>query len=253
MTNKKQSFFKALIPNVFQIVVLILAVVAAFYVGKLSTEVKFYREGLANVNQLGQGPEAQAPEPEAYQPIDASTFTMPGEGDHIKGNADANIAIVEYSDFDCPYCGSFHETATRIVNESDGEVMWIYRHFPLEQLHPDAFTKAAASECAYNLGGDDAFWAFSDEIFASYSGTNLDDDDYTQIANDLNINSTQLLSCINNGDTDDRVNKDLDEGNTAGVRGTPGNYVVNIATETIIPLRGAEPYENVQGIIESVK
>jgi len=253
MTTTKSNFLKSIMPNAFQIVVLILAVAAAFYVGKLSTEVKFYKENMPLNNQVGQAPAAQAPEPKPYQPIDASTFVLPSNDDHIRGDRGAKIAIIEYSDFDCPYCGSFHETAMQIVEESNGEVQWIYRHFPLEQMHPDSIKKSAASECAYLQGGDDAFWAFTDEVFANLSGTELGQEDYENLATDLGLNPAQLINCLDNGDTIDRVKKDLEEGTTAGVRGTPGNYIVNLETETIIPLRGAEPLENVQNVIAGLQ
>jgi len=253
MTSTKQNFIRSIMPNAFQIIVLILAVAAAFYVGKLSTEVKFYKEGLPLNNQAVQAPTAQAPEPQPYQPIDASTFAMPSSEDHVRGERNAKIAIIEYSDFDCPYCSSFHETATQIVEESNGEVQWIYRHFPLEKMHPDSLTKSAASECAYSQGGNEAFWAFTDEVLATLSGTELEQEDYEELATKLELNPAQFLSCINNGDTIDRVKKDLEEGTAAGVRGTPGNFIVNLETETIVPLRGAEPLENVQNVIESVR
>lgn len=90
------------------------------------------------------------------------------EDDYIRGNQDATVKIVEYSDFDCPYCAQFHQTMKQIVNDYDAsEVAWVYRHFPIPQLHPDAPRKARASECVADLGGEDAFWTFADEIFAS--------------------------------------------------------------------------------------
>ena len=252
MAPTKSNLIKSIVPNAFQIVVLLLAVGAAFYIGKLSTEVEFYKEGMPINNQLGQAPAAQAPEPQPYQPIDPSTFALPDSGDHVRGNSSAKIAIIEYSDFDCPFCGSFHETAQQIVDDSNGEVQWIYRHFPLDQLHPDAFTKSAASECAYLQGGDEAFWAFTDEIYNSFSGSALEEAEYREMASDLGFDATQFMNCINNGDTADRVKKDMEEGTAAGVRGTPGNYIVNFETETIIPLRGAEPLENVRNVIDGL-
>lgn len=90
------------------------------------------------------------------------------EDDNIRGDINANIKIVEYSDFKCPYCGSFHETMKQVVDNYDGdEVAWVYRHFPIPQLHPEAPAIAQASECAREIGGKDAFWEFADEIFAS--------------------------------------------------------------------------------------
>lgn len=90
------------------------------------------------------------------------------EDDYIRGSQDATVKIVEYSDFDCPYCQQFHQTMKQVVNNyDDSEVAWVYRHFPIPQLHPDAPRKARASECVADLGGQDAFWTFADEIFSS--------------------------------------------------------------------------------------
>lgn len=89
------------------------------------------------------------------------------EADHIKGSLDAQIKIVEYSDFDCPFCSRFHATMNTIVEKYDGsEVAWVYRHLPLEQLHPNAPAIAVASECVAKFGGNEAFWKFADGYLA---------------------------------------------------------------------------------------
>ncbi len=88
------------------------------------------------------------------------------EDDHIRGSADAEVTIVEFSDFDCPFCQRFHPTLERAVEEYDGRVAWVYRHFPIEQLHPNAPALAVASECVAKLEGNDAFWEFAARYFA---------------------------------------------------------------------------------------
>lgn len=92
-------------------------------------------------------------------------FRPISENDHIYGNKDAKVTVIEYSDFECPFCRSFHPVVERAVNSFDGEVNWVYRHFPLEAIHPNARNMAHASECVAELGGNDAFWAFSDQLF----------------------------------------------------------------------------------------
>lgn len=87
--------------------------------------------------------------------------------DHIRGNPDAEIVIVEYSDFDCPFCARFHSTMNSVMDQYGEEVAWVYRHFPLESLHPNAPAVAVASECVAELGGNDAFWKFADSYFGS--------------------------------------------------------------------------------------
>ncbi len=89
------------------------------------------------------------------------------DSDHVRGNPDADVVIIEYSDFDCPFCTRFHETMKDVVADSDGRVAWVYRHFPLEQLHPQAAAVAVASECVADIGGDDAFWQFTDSYYSA--------------------------------------------------------------------------------------
>lgn len=85
------------------------------------------------------------------------------EKDHILGDKDADIAIIEYTDFQCPFCHRVHPTHQQLVKEYDGKVMWVERHFPLN-FHPEAVPLANGAECAAELGGNDAFWAFSDKV-----------------------------------------------------------------------------------------
>lgn len=83
-------------------------------------------------------------------------------GDHILGNPDASIVIIEYSDYECPYCKSFHPTLTQIVQNSNGNVAWVYRHWP---IHQGSLEKLIAAECIATLKGNDAFWKYTDLLF----------------------------------------------------------------------------------------
>src|SRR3989344_4619471 len=89
------------------------------------------------------------------------------DADHILGNPGAEIVIVEYSDTECPFCKQFHKTMNTIMAEygKEGKVAWVYRHFPIEQLHKKAQKEAEATECAAELGGKSAFWDYINRIF----------------------------------------------------------------------------------------
>lgn len=87
--------------------------------------------------------------------------------EHLQGAADARIILTEYSDYDCPFCGRVHPTLQALQGNSNGEIAWAYRHLPLESIHPDALPKAVASECIAQLGGNEAFWDFTDTAFTS--------------------------------------------------------------------------------------
>jgi protein-disulfide isomerase len=87
--------------------------------------------------------------------------------DHVRGKKDAEVLLIEYSDFQCPYCQRFHPTTLQILKDYSNEVGYVYRHFPLDQLHPYARPAAEASECIKEIGGEDAFWKFADKAFGT--------------------------------------------------------------------------------------
>lgn len=89
------------------------------------------------------------------------------EKDHIRGNPNAQITIVEFSDFQCPFCRRFHPTVQQALAEYGDQIRWVYKHFPLDQLHPQARPAAEASECIAEQKGNDGFWQFADEVFKS--------------------------------------------------------------------------------------
>lgn len=83
-------------------------------------------------------------------------------GDHVMGSDNAKVTIIEYSDFECPYCKQFHPVLERIVKENDPNVRWIYRHYP---LHQHSFEMLIASNCVAKIKGNDAFWKYADLLF----------------------------------------------------------------------------------------
>lgn len=87
------------------------------------------------------------------------------EADHILGDVNAEVTIIEYSDLECPFCARFQETKNEIMTSYPGKVRWVMRHFPLSDIHPHAKSYAYAAECANELGGNDAFWSMTDYIF----------------------------------------------------------------------------------------
>jgi protein-disulfide isomerase len=89
--------------------------------------------------------------------------------DHVLGDPNANIVIIEYSDLECPFCQRFHDSMLQVMDEygKKGEVAWVYRHFPLDNIHPNARKQAEGAECATELGGNDGFWKLVDGIFGN--------------------------------------------------------------------------------------
>lgn len=92
-------------------------------------------------------------------------FTEVSNSDHVRGSRDARLVMIEYSDYECPYCATFHKTAQSIVNDYKGDVAWAFRHFPLDNIHKNARTYAIAAECAARAGNNDTFWEITDAVY----------------------------------------------------------------------------------------
>ncbi len=170
--------------------------------------------------------------------------------DHILGNPNAKIKIVEYSDTGCPFCRMFHITMHKIVEESDGKVAWVYRHFPIESLHPNAFSEAIATECAYEQGGNQLFWAFTDEIYKRTKSNNtFTSEDINQIAEDLDLTMYAFNDCVENKVYEEKIQAQILSGQIAGVRGTPASFIV-IDGKVIDNIEGAAPYESLKQALD---
>ena len=172
--------------------------------------------------------------------------------DHIRGNPAAAVTLVEYSDFECPFCKRFHPTAKKLVEESGGRVKWVYRHFPLDELHPvKARKEAVASECAAELGGNDAFWKFADRFYELTPSNNKTDVDtvLAQIVREIGLDKARFASCLASGRHDRRVEEDHQNAVASGGRGTPWSLIVSKSGRTY-PLSGAQPYATVKQLFE---
>lgn len=175
-------------------------------------------------------------------------FRMPNDEDHILGNLDAPIKIVEFSDFECPFCGRLHPTLSRIVEENN-DIAWVYRHFPLN-IHTNAFLAAVVSECVAQVGDNDAFWSFADEAFTNQR--QLGNNFYESFVQEEGLDVNTFRTCLNDSEIAEAVQQDLDEVIAVGGRGTP--YVVVVtANDQLIPFSGALPYEQVVSIIERAR
>lgn len=177
--------------------------------------------------------------------------------DHIKGSPDAPIKIIEYSDFECPFCKRFHDTLNQVIAEygDSGEVAWVYRHFPLEQLHPvKARTVALASECAAEQGGDEAFWQFADRYFDVTLTNNRTDIEAVipQISNEIGLDTNALTACVDEERYAEKVEADFANAVATGGRGTPWSILV-APNGKKFPINGAQPYEAVVQLLELAK
>jgi protein-disulfide isomerase len=162
--------------------------------------------------------------------------------DHILGDPNAPIVIVEYSDPSCPFCKLFQSTMETIINTyaTSGKVAWVYRHFPLDKpnqdgqiLHPNAGHEAQAFECAATLGDNNVFWAYEEEwynVFPLQGATDRDTASDTaqlaQVAKDNGIDVTKFTNCLSNGMNAQIVEDDYQGGIAAGAQGTPYSVMV---------------------------
>ena len=183
---------------------------------------------------------------------DAGEISMAdlSENDHILGNPNASLVIVEYSDIDCPFCRTFHNTMHDILDEygPSGDVAWVYRHFPLAQLHPLATAKAEASECVAELGGNEAFWTFLDSLFEQ-EGETLGDLGGLAVA--AGVDETAFTECVDSGRHKEKVQAQAADAQKAGGTGTPYSVIVARSGQRV-PINGAQPYANVKQIIDAL-
>jgi protein-disulfide isomerase len=173
--------------------------------------------------------------------------------DHILGNPDADIVIVEYSDTECPFCKDFHNTMHQIIDiyGRSGEVAWVYRHFPIPQLHSKAPKQAEATECAAELGGNTAFWTYIDRVFEiTPSNNGLDMALLPQIAEDIGLDRTQFEQCLNSGRHAQTIQADFEDALSGGGQGTPHNVI--IFGDELIPMPGAQPLATLKTAIDTL-
>jgi len=203
--------------------------------------------------------------------------------DHILGSPKAKLVIIEYSDTECPYCKVFHETLQKVIAEygNSSKVAWVYRHFPIPQLHPKAAKEAEALECAAAQGGNDMFWKYTDAIYAKTTSNNsldigvYNDPEtapsdasgkpyYTQktprsttdagILSDtavtLGLDKAAFEDCLAKGAFAERVALDAAEAAAAGGQGTPHSIILVDGQQ--IPVEGAYPFETLKGLIDSI-
>ncbi len=181
-----------------------------------------------------------------------NTFMRPiDEKDHIMGNQNAQVKLIEFADLECPFCKKFHPIMKKVIEEygKDDRVAWVYRHFPLPS-HPRAKIEAEAAECAAELKGHEAFWSYVDKIYeVTPSENRLDLALLPQFAQELGIDATQFKDCLDSGRYTKKVETDYSDAIISGGRGNP--FVVVIGPKgKRLDFSGAQPYEAVKNIIE---
>ena len=159
--------------------------------------------------------------------------------DWVRGPADAPVTLLEYGDFECPFCGGLYPTLKLVEKNYGDKVRFVYRQFPLTNIHPRAQKAAEASLCAND---QQRFWEFHDSLFSDQS--KLDVPALKQRAQALGLNTTAFNSCLDSGKQVDAIQKDRDDARRTGVTSTPTMFVNGRL------LSGNRPYTEIRDVIE---
>jgi len=168
------------------------------------------------------------------KPVDEKT-------DHIEGAKNAKVTLIEYSDFECPFCLRHVASVDQALKDYPNDVRLVYRHFPLS-FHPEAQKAAEASECASAQG---KFWEMHDEIFKANQAGTMSVAKWKELARTLKLDGAKFDKCLDGGEMAARVAQDEQEGGTAGVGGTPATFVNGQMVE------GAVPYATLKAAIDA--
>ncbi len=247
--DKKPGLFEYLGPGksfVFGIIATLLIIFSIGFwwlllTGGTTETAKSNDKALADFNQPSNNAPSAADATGTVGQINMAPVTS---DDHIRGDIEtAKVVIVEFSDIDCPFCQRFHPTMQQVLADYQGQVAWVYRHFPLDSLHPDARKKAEASECVAALGGEDAFWTFLDRLYEESV------DDLPGFAKAVGVNEANFNDCLTKGTYKDKVQSQYQDAISSGGQGTP--YSVALTRDgQKVPISGALPIANIKSVID---
>jgi protein-disulfide isomerase len=212
------------------------------YVAERSGQGQGQQQGQANRQSQSQGAQ--------------TTSVSLDDTDAIRGNADAAVSIIEYSDYECPYCKRMHRSGTveQVVDASGGQVNATLRHFPLSMHGEIAKQEAIMAECVQMEAGDEAFWAVTDAIFQRTAGggkgVSKPLDEFA--ADTTDVSASAIRSCVQEGEAKRRVRSDIQDGREKGVKSTPSLIVYNHETDQARPMRGAVGADRLRRAIQAV-
>lgn len=194
----------------------------------------------AVVTPAPAAPGAAAPTPDAN--AQAANVKKPSKDDYVKGDAKALVSIIQYSDFECPFCNRAHPTIQQLLTDYKGKVNWIHRDYPLA-FHQNARPAAIAAQCVGKLGGSEAFYKFADAAYTKVAAdpTVLSAAKLPELAKATGVNMAKWQTCFDAKETEARVDADMKEGTAAGVNGTPGFILYNNKTGKVKSIAGAQP------------
>lgn len=173
-----------------------------------------------------------------------------GASDHILGNPAAKVMIVEYSDFDCDFCKGFNETLHQVIasEAASGQVAWVYREFPLTEIHPNAFSHARAAECVAQVAGNDTFWKFETALFDNQP---VDPSQYGMLAKSAGVSGDAFATCYSTASTtlDARIMADRQNALDMGAQGTPYSLIL-VTGKSPVVVDSALPYDMMKQLVD---
>ncbi len=178
-------------------------------------------QGTQNTQGAAAAQSAEKPASVTIKPVVAT--------DHILGNPNAKVVMVEYSDLECPFCKRFQTTMQQVIGTygKDSTVAWVYRQFPIPSLHPKAPKESEASECVNELGGNVKFWQYIDKIYEiTPSNNGLDPAQLVSVATGLGIDKKAFNSCLDSGKYTQAITEAYNDAIAAGGQGTPYTVVL---------------------------
>ena len=190
-------------------------------------------------------------------PTEQSKLVMKisADNDPVIGNLDAPITIIEFSDFQCPFCARFYTQTLPLIYEEyidQGKVKLVFRDFPIQSIHPNAVPAAVASECANEQG---KFKEMHDILFDNQNEWNNQETVdalslFSQYATEIQLEQETFDSCLTSGKYIEEIQKDLNDGQNYGVSGTPGFFVGNDQIG-YVQIKGAQPFDSFKKVIDA--
>lgn len=245
----KKSTFQALVISVIAV-----SIVAAFFAGSY-IGLKSEELTKAELNEAIAKLESKIVKIQQVEQPKIEPIMISADDDPVRGNQDAPITIVEFSDFQCPFCARFQIQTLPLILEQyveTGKVKFVYRDFPIQNSHPNAMPAAAASECAHE---QDKYWEYHDALFENQAVWNKVEITsaitiFKEFATELNLNQEQFDSCLDSGKYIEEIKNDLNDGRNYGITGTPGFFIGNDDIG-FVKLNGAQPFEAFKSVIDS--
>jgi len=234
------------------IIVVGIVFVAGMFVGSMVKENQLLKSGTSG--STGNAAAVPVGNEPPQQQMNYDALPSVGNADHVLGNAKAKVILVEYSDFECPFCSRFHPTTKQILKEYGDKVALVYRHYPIPDLgHLNAQKAAEGSECVAKQKGSDGFWAYADAIFATPTvggRFQLSPDAITAAATKTGVNLDQFKTCLDSGEMAAKVEEQKTAVGAVGSLGTPATFIV-VDGKAVDYINGAQPFEQIKTKIDT--